>query len=96
MPETNGAGLTSFVTKALVVVMTLILGGLSTFFYWLAGETIDIGKRMTQIEGRAVSIDEKVTSLLNTRSDQAAEQASRNQRRIETLERDQGQTPKGQ
>lgn len=80
----------SFAQKALVVIFTAIVlamvGGLGSFFYWLAGSTMDIQDRTTKIEARTISIEEKVTSLLNTRTDQAREQSNRNTRRIDELE----------
>lgn len=80
-----------FAQKALVVVFTAIVlamvGGLGSFFYWLAGSTIEISERATRIEERATRIEEKVGSLLTTRTDQAREQSDRNTRRIEQIER---------
>lgn len=94
MPTTPPPG--SFAQKALVVIFTAIVlamvGGLGSFFYWLAGSTIEISERATRIEERATRIEEKVGSLLATRTDQAREQADSNTRRLEDLEGE-GRTP---
>ena len=85
----------SFAQKALTVIfagaVVAMLGGLGSFFYWLAGSTMDIQIRTTRIEERAARIEEKVGSLLSSRADQAEEQASSNTRRLDDLEQGAGE-----
>lgn len=78
--------------KALVVMfgaaIVAMVGGLGSFFYWLAGSTMDIRDRTTRIEERAARIEEKVGSLLVSRTDQARELAQRNSRRLDEIEQE--------
>jgi len=69
------------------VVLSMV-GGLGSFFYWLAGSTMDIRDRATRIEERAARIEEKVGSLLLSRTKQAEEQSDRNAQRLDELEED--------
>lgn len=74
-----------FAQKALVVIFSAaivaMVGGLGTFFYWLAGSTVAIMERTTRIE-------EKVGSLLISRADQARELSQRNSRRLDEIEQE--------
>lgn len=73
-PPTNG-----FAQKALIVILSILAASILGFLGWLATTVVDIS-------GRVIRIEEKVTSLLETRTAQAAETSARNSRRIEKLE----------